>query len=63
MRHLVLHCPLYNPITMKFQLLFEMAILGNLKFIFQSNQQVDISLYLIEANALCHHNNVVGLHV
>lgn len=51
--HIVLKCPLYNPITNQFLLQFENVMLGTLKSSFQLNHQVDISLYLKEATALC----------
>ena len=40
----MLECPLYDPIRDKFQSLFEKVVLGILKFFFQVDQQVDISL-------------------
>ena len=49
--HFVLECPLYNPIRHNFPSVFENVVLGNLKSFFQSDHQVDISLYLTEATA------------
>jgi hypothetical protein len=53
--------PLYNPIRDKFHSLFENVLLGSLKSFLQLNHQVDISLYLTEAMALCHSRHLVGL--
>ena len=58
--HFVLECPLYGPISDKFQSLFEKVILGSLKFFFQLDQQVDISLYLMKATAFCHSRELAG---
>ena len=49
----MLECPLYNPIRDKFQSLFEKIVLGNLEYLFQS-EQVDISLYLTKTTTLHH---------
>ena len=55
MRHtFVLECPLCNLTRDNFLLLFEKVVLGSLKCFFQLNQQLEISLYLKEAIALCH---------
>lgn len=48
----VLECSLYNPNTYKLSSLCENVMLGNLKSFFQSDQHVDISLYLMKAIAL-----------
>ena len=50
--HFMLECPLYKPIRDKFPSLFENVVLGSLKYFFQLDHQVDISLYLKEATAL-----------
>ena len=52
--HFMLECPIYIPITHKFPSLSENAVLGSLKSFFQSDQQVNISLYLKEASTLRH---------
>ena len=54
--YFVLECPLYNFIRDKFQ-----SIIGSLKSFFQLDHQVEISLYLTEAIALCHSRELVGL--
>ena len=46
MAHSMLECPLYKLIRDKFPLIFENIVLGNLKYIFQLDHQVDISLHL-----------------
>lgn len=48
----VLECPLYNPISCKFSSLFENVVLGSLESFFQSDRQVNGSLYLMKAIAL-----------
>ena len=58
----MLECPLYNFIRdIKFQSLFEKVILGSLKSFFKLDQQVDISMYLMEATTLCHSRKLAGL--
>ena len=57
----MLECPLYNPIRDKFSSLFESVVLGNLQYFFQSDHQVDISLYLMEVATLHHSKKLVGL--
>ena len=55
MRHtFVLWCPLYNSIRDRFSFLFQNVSLGSLESFFQLDHQVDISLYLIKATALCY---------
>ena len=44
--HVVLECPLHNPIRDKFLLIFEDAILGSLNSYFQYDHEVNINLYL-----------------
>ena len=58
--HIMLECPLYNPIRDKFQSLFEKIVLGNLEYLFQS-EQVDISLYLTKTTALHHSRKLASL--
>ena len=58
--HFVLECPLYNPIRDQFPSLFENIVPGSLKFFFQLDQQVDVSLYLAEATALHHSKKSIG---
>jgi hypothetical protein len=50
----VLECPLYNCVRDKFTSLFEKVTLGSMKFLFQLDQQVDISLCLTKTIALRH---------
>ena len=57
----MLKCPLYNPIRDKFPSLFENVVPRNLKSFFQSDQQINISLYLTEATALRHSKELNGL--
>jgi hypothetical protein len=59
--HFVLGCPLYNPIRDKFPSLFENVVLGSLKSFFELDHQVDISLYLTKATALCHSRELTGV--
>ena len=59
--HFMLKCPLYNPIRDKFPSLFENVVPRNLKSFFQSDQQINISLYLTEATALRHSKELNGL--
>ena len=47
--HFVLECPMYYPIRDKFLSIFENGVLGSLKSYFQSDHEVDISLYLTAA--------------
>jgi hypothetical protein len=56
--HFVLKCALHNSIIYKFRLLFENEVLGGLKYSFELDHQVDISLYLTKATALCHYGEV-----
>ena len=51
--HLVLECPLYNPIRGKFLSLFEKVVPRSLESFFQVDQ-VDIALYNMEATTLHH---------
>ena len=51
---------LYNPIRNKFPS-FHNVVLGSLKSYIQLNHQVDINLYPMEAIALCHLGELVGL--
>ena len=50
--HFVLECPLYHSIRRKFQSLFEKLVTGSLKYLFQVDHQLDISLYLTKVAAL-----------
>jgi hypothetical protein len=59
--HLVLERPLYNLIKDKFPSLFENVIPRSLKSFFQLDHQVDISLYLIEANVPRNSRELAGL--
>ena len=52
--YFMLECPLYNPVRDKFPSLFENVVLGKLKSFFQLDQQINISLYLMEATTLRH---------
>ena len=52
---------LYKPIRDKFASLLKNVVLGVLESFFQLDHQVDISLYLMEATALCHSRELVGL--
>ena len=45
----------------RFQSLFENVVLGSLKSFLQLDHQVDISLYLKSATALCHYGEIAGL--
>ena len=56
-----LECPLYSPIRKKFPTLFEYVVSRTLKFVFQSNQQLNISLYLTKATTLHHSRESIGL--
>ena len=58
--HFVLECPLYNSIREKFQSLLERVVFGSLTSFFSSDHQVDFSLYLTEAIALCHFLRLAG---
>ena len=53
--------PLHNLVRDKFSSLFEDVILGSLKTFFQLDQQVDISLYLMEATTLRHSRELASL--
>ena len=57
----LLEWPLYNPFRDKFPSLFENVLLGSLKSFVQINQQVNVSLYVTEATALCHYRELIGL--
>ena len=57
----MLEDPLYNFITNKFQLLFEKVVLGNLKWFFELDNQVEINVYLTEATALRHSKELADL--
>ena len=57
----MLECPIYIPITHKFPSLSENVVLGSLKSFFQSDQQVNISLYLKEASTLRHSKKLIDL--
>ena len=59
--HFVLECPLYKLIRVNFSTLFDNVVLGSLKYFIQLDHQVDINLYLMEAIALCHSRELVGL--
>jgi hypothetical protein len=59
--HFVLKCALHNSIIYKFRLLFENEVLGGLKYSFELDHQVDISLYLTEVTALHHSRELAGL--
>jgi hypothetical protein len=59
--HFVLECPLYNPISDKFQYLFTKASIGSLRSFSPSSHQLGISIYLMEATALRHSRKLVGL--
>ena len=50
-----------QPIRDKFPSLFENVVVGSLKSFFQSNQQVNNSLYLMEATTPCHSRELTGL--
>jgi hypothetical protein len=58
--YFVLECPLYDPIRDKCPSLFEKVVLGRLKSFFQSDQQVNIKLYLTKGIALCHSRALAG---
>ena len=57
----MLECPMYNPIRDKFPSLFENVVPRSMKSFFRLDQQVNISLYLIEAIALRHSRELIGL--
>ena len=57
----MLECPLYNSIRDKFEFLFENIALGNVKPFFQLDHQVDVSLYLVEAMAICYSRELTSL--
>ena len=65
--HFVLNYPLYNYIRDKFSSLFQNDVEGSLKSCFQSDHQVDITLYLTDATAIhysreipfCYHLDVL----
>ena len=59
--HFVLECSLHNLIRDKFQLLFEKVVLGCLKYFFQLDHHIDISLNLIEATTFRHSRELAGL--
>ena len=61
--HFVSECPLYNCIRDKFASLFETTIPRNLESFFQLDRQVDISLNLTKATALCHPRELAHLDV
>jgi hypothetical protein len=52
---------MYSPIRDKFPSIFENVVLGIMKPFFQSNHQVDVSLYLTHANVLCHSRELASL--
>ena len=53
--------PYITPIRDKFPSQFENVVLRNLKYFFQLDQQIDISLYLTEATIVRHCRELVGL--
>ena len=57
----VLECTPYNPIGDKFPSLFENVMLGCLESFFRFDHQVEITLCLMEATALHHFWESVGL--
>ena len=57
----MLECPLYNPIRDKLSSPFEKVVRGRLSSFFHLDHQIDISLYLTMAIALCHSRELVGL--
>ena len=57
----MLECPLYNPIRDTFSSIFENVVLWSLKSFFQSNHQVGLCLYLMEATSLRHSRTLVDL--
>ena len=59
--HFVLECPLYDSIRDKFPSLFENVVLKSLKSFYKLDHQVDISLYLTEATALCYSSELARL--
>ena len=62
MRHILCwKCSLYNLIKDKLPLQIHNIVPGRLKSFLQLDHQVGISLYLVEATALCHCREVVGL--
>ena len=57
----MLECPMYNPIRDKFPSLFENVVPRSMKSFCRLDQQVNISLYLIDAIALRHSRDLIGL--
>ena len=57
----MLECPLYKPIRDKFPSLLEDVVLGSLKYFFQLDHQVHISLYLMDAIVRRQSRDLVGL--
>ena len=56
----MLGCPLYNPIQDYVPSLFENVIPRSLKTFFQLENELDMN-YPMEATALCHFRELVGL--
>ena len=59
--YFVLECPYMTPVKISFDQYLIMLYLGVSSLFFQLNRQVDISFYLIEANALCHSRELGSL--
>ena len=57
----MLKYPLYNSFKINFQSLFEKVVLGSFKSLFELDNQVEISVYLTEATALRHSQELAGL--
>ena len=62
MKHILCwNVPYITPLKVSFPSLFENVVLRSLKSFFQSDHQVDISLYITRAPALHHFRKLVGL--
>jgi hypothetical protein len=59
--YFVLGSPMYNPIRDEFPSPLEKVVPGSIKSFFRLDQQVNSSLYLTGATALCHSRVLIGL--
>lgn len=60
--HLVLECPLHEPIRGRFPTLFKYVLLGRLKFFNEVDYHVDIGCFLIGFTAsICYYKELISL--
>ena len=57
----MLECALYNSIKDRFPFMFQNVVLGSIKFSFQMDHQVDITMYLVNTTTLCHSKELAFL--